>query len=298
MADTLELLWEGVDGSVWSLLDRSSPVQVTALDGLGLPQFTQQFATSSARDGRRYEGTTWGENTVTMTVTVGDPRPRGRRRGDQWRALDGAWWSSLSPENTGQLVVVSGAGRRSLKLRLDQAPPPPPGRNPALSGEATYTLQLTADDQPWWAGEKVEATFGWSEGIGEPFFGGPDGEVLLFISAQSETDTSAIANPGDRAVFPDWWARGPFDSLRLGLGDRTVLLPFAREDGQMVFIDSAAQTITDENGVSLWPLMGFEDPTFAPIPSGGRVPLVTELENPGPGSAVGVSLTPLHRRPW
>jgi hypothetical protein len=95
-----------------------------SLDGLGLPSFNQQFALSGARDGRRYEGTTFNQATLTLTVSVGDldpvPGRRRRRNGDEWRELDRAWRKSVSPTQTGVLSIITGAGTRRIRLRLDQ----------------------------------------------------------------------------------------------------------------------------------------------------------------------------------
>lgn len=305
--DTMKVVWQGIDGSLWSLHDPFSPVRLQSLAGLGLPSFTQQFATTGARDGRRYEGTTYNENTVTMTVVVGDDYvPKGmtgRRRGDAWRQLDAEWQGTFSPEDTGALIIGSGSGVRGLRLRLDEPTPASP-RNAADLGKAVYTYDLTADDQPWWEGTAVTREFKWGVSTAEPFFGYPGGTKLLYISRASRTDAASITNPGDRPAWPRWWARGPFAGVSLGIAGRTVTLPFALALGETVYIDSLAQTITDAAGVSLWPRMGFIDPTFAPIPAATRgkpaepVPLVVDISEPKAGAAVGVSLIPLYERPW
>lgn len=296
--DTLQILWEGADKSTWQLSDRSSPVQVLELEGLGLPALTQRRVKAAAFAGERYQGTTWGVGSLRMRVMVGDPNgARPPRTGDAWRELDRAWRRSVSAETPGKLVVISGAGRRELAVRLEDPIAPPAGVNPGLRGLAVYDYSLTADDQPWWAGEEVTAEFVWSSG-GEPFFGGLSGDVLFFISPSSQTESATITNPGDREAWPRWYARGPFDEVEIGVGDKTVTLPFGVARDGIVLVDSYEQTITDVAGNSLWRLMGFSNPTFAPIPAGAGMPLVTRLTGASAGAAVGLSLTPLYEAPW
>ena len=300
--DTLQVLWEGCDGSTWDLLDPFSPVRATNLLGLGLPGFTQQFSEAAAVDGRVYEGTTWGANTVTMTVLVGDDYvPDGyteRRTGEAWRALDRSWRASLSPELTGNLVVISGVGRRQLELRLaPEVPTPDGGIQPGHRGKAIYEYTLTADDNPWWTGEE-QSDFWEFKDESQPFFGGATGSVLLYISPASAIQSAAIPNPGSRPVPPRWWARGRYASLSVGVGDVMQDLPFPLDQGQEVHVDSATQTITDADGNSLWPLMGYADATFPAIPAGELVPVRIELTGAQPGAGVGVSVRPRFNGPW
>lgn len=301
MPDTLRMVWEGVDGSSWELLDPLSPVRLLSIQGLGMPQFLHQWSESGARDELRYEDTAWGSNIALMTVEVGDDYPipgrRTRRRDEEWRELDRAWDRALSAEEEGTLVVISDAGRRSLKLRLNTPNPIPADKNPADRGLATYTLDMVAGEHPWWQGDTVDSEFAWSEET-EPFFGGATGEVLLFISQTTDTESARISNLGDREAWPVWWAEGPFETVHLGVGDRVVVLPIPQDVGRRIHVDSYRNTITDEAGQSLWPLMGFATPTFAPIPPGGSVPLHIELVGASSGAKVGVSITPRYRRPW
>lgn len=300
--DDLQILWVGADGTTWDLLDPFSPVRATAIGGLGLPEFEQQWSTSGAFDGKRYEGTTWNENAVQLQVVVGDAYiPAGftsRRRGQQWRDLDRAFRRSVSAEVPGQLAVISAVGRRELEVRLAEPLAPPPARNPALIGAATYDLQLVAGDEPWWVGEEVSAEFEWGASSEDPFFGGPTGQSLLWISKRSETNTASIANPGDRPVLARWWAGGPFEGLTFGVGQETATLPFGLEQEETVRVDSLTQTIVDGSGVSLWPRMGFVDPTFAAIPPGESVPLVVEIAGAERGALIGLAFRPLYESPW
>jgi hypothetical protein len=305
--DTLRVVWEGWDGSRWDLLDPRSPTVALSLAGMGLPGFTQQRTKLGSRDGAQYDGTMWDENTVTITVKVGDEYvPPGflrRRRGAEWRALDSAFRHSFSPEHTGRLIVTSEKGDRWLTLRLDGPIPIPDDRNPGEVGSATYVIGLTADDQPWWIGDPVEDEFGWSTDTG-PFLDeapnplNPD-EVGLYIAGDGDLNTARISNPGDRQAWPKWWASGPADQVHLGVGDAYVVLPFSIAENARVYVDSFDQTITDELGNSLWPLMGFSDPTaFVPIPPGGEAPLYIRLIGASGSARIGVSIVPRYNGPW
>lgn len=298
--DTLQITWEGANGSSWSLLDPFSPVRLISMGGLGMPTFTSQFATTGARDGRRYEGTVWGHSALTVSVLVGDDYPapgfRHRRVYDDWRALDRSWRKSLSAEKEGRLIVSSGVGVRSMRLRL-AAPLEMPPRNSGEIGEAVYVMSMSADDHPWWEGEPVSVSVQF-EDISKPFYGGPEDDYLFWISDSGVSERAEITNPGDRPAFPRWWARGAASSGLIGIDDKTIPLPFALAPGEEVYVDSDLQTITSGLGESRWADMGFADPTFAPIPAGEQVPVVAHLNDYGPKAEVGLEITPLYEGPW
>lgn len=305
--DTLRVVWEGWDGSRWDLLDPRSPTFALELDGMGLPGFTQQLTKIGSRDGSQYDGTTWDENTVTITVKVGDEYvPDGytrRRRGADWRAIDRTFRHSFSPEHEGRLIVTSEMGERWLHLRLDAPINPPSAINPAEIGTATYVIGLTAGDSPWWTGDPVEDSFGWSTDNGPFLDEDPnptdETEVGLYVAADGDLDVARLANPGDRPAWPMWWATGPAAEVHLGVGEDYVVLPFSVADGAKVYVDSFNQTITDEAGNSLWPLMGFNDPTaFVPLPAGGESSLHIRLIGAAAPARVGVSIVPRYNGPW
>jgi hypothetical protein len=303
MPQYIDVTWTGANGTVWDLTAWDSPVQVTTMDLPSTPAFSQQFASSPARDGRRYEGTTWQQADCVLTLIVGDVVPPAgqphRRRGTEWRKLDKQFRLSMSPSEPGKLTITdrTSATSRHLHLRLDKPLAIPGNEDPAIGGVATYSAIMTADDSPWWEGEVVPATFAAGSQQG-PFFGGPNNTTLLYISQTDQLANATITNPGDREAWPVWWARGPFLTAEVGIGDEKVILPFSRGPNQTVHVDSYNQTITDENGDSLWDLMGFTDPVFAAIHPGETVPLHTTLTGSDNRSAIGVSLTPLYEGPW
>lgn len=302
MDATLRMLWRGPDGSEWDLLDERSPVRIVRAAGMGMPEFTNRRTVAPNRDGERYRGTKWGVNTLSLTVTVGDIFPAlgflDRRYGDDWRRLDASWRAAVSPEATGEFVVISdAAGERRLRCRLDDKVTIPDTMNPADLGEATYTLPLVADDQPWWVGADVTDEFGWSD-AGVPFFGKPGDDHLFAFSPSSPTDTASIGNPGDRDGYLRWKARGPFGAVGVTVGDREVRLPFAVGGNQLVHVDTERQSIVDDHGNSLWPLMGFANPRFGALPSKTAAPIGIRFTDPGEGARVFLALTPRYAGPW
>jgi hypothetical protein len=304
--DTLRIEWIGHNGIRWNLLDPQSPVFALAIQGLGMPAFEQQRRKLGSRDGSSYEGTTWNENTLMLTVKVGDeyvqPGFRHRRRGADWRALDNQFRSSFSAEEQGKLLVTSESGERWLNLRLDQPMELPAERNPAEIGSATYVLDLTADNEPWWVGSPVSERFTTATDDAPFLVPDPDpiadDEVGLYVADDGEASVARILNPGDRAAWPQWWAEGPVSEVHIGLDEQYVVIPFSIAENQRVLVDSYHQSITDESGNSLWSLMGFTDVTFAAIPAGGEVPLHIRLLNAGAGAKVGVTIVPRFDGPW
>jgi hypothetical protein len=305
MADILRMTWEGHDGSTWDLVNPTSPTFAVSIEGMGMPTFTHQWTVSGARDGQRYEGTDWNANHIILTVQVGDtytaPGYKRRRTGAEWRDLDRAFRRSFSTDHEGKLIVETEVGRRHLSMRLDDVIPPPSGENPALRGTATYVIALVAGDEPWWIGETVTAEFRWATDT-TPFFlasGNPaDDEVDAYISEDAAVNAANLINPGDREAYPVWWVEGPVDEVRVGVGDDYAVLPFSIAEGKRVYVDSLNQTIVDGSGQSLWPLMGFSDPVFPPIPPDGATALHIAMIGATGTARIGISLTPRYDWPW
>jgi hypothetical protein len=304
--DTLSIEWVAHNGTRWSLLDPQSPVCALSIQGMGLPAFEQQRRKLGSRDGSSYEGTTWNENSIMLTVKVGDeyvqPGFRKRRRGADWRELDRKFRLSFSAEHQGKLLVTSESGQRWMNLRLEQPLEVPPERNPAEIGSATYVLDLTADDEPWWIGEEISESFTTQTDNAAFLIPDPEpiasDEVGLYVAADGEASVARILNPGDRAAWPLWWAQGPANEVHIGLDEQYVVIPFTIAENQRVLVDSYRQSITDESGNSLWSLMGFTDVTFAAVPAGGEVPLHIRLLGAGAGARVGVTIVPRFDGPW
>jgi len=291
---TTTVTLNGVDGSVWNLLDLSSPAHLlNGLSGLHLAAVSHRWTQTARRSGRRWKDAVTDARSFHMTVRVGDPEPP-FRTGDDWRALDSQFWRALDFDRTATLVVN---GKRSLPFRLDGDNDHEYPKDPALLGKAVYSIACIADS-PEWLGSPVEATYSFAPTTPTDYYGGPSQGPPFVISASDIGRTARISNPGDLPAYPVWRITGPATSAVVGVGTRVVPIPFSIQAGQQIFIDTQAQTITDGSGVSLWPSMGSTPVDFAPIPPGGEVPIAVGLEDGGPTSEIRATLVPRYRRAW
>lgn len=288
------VLLHGCDGTTWDLLDRTSPVTLTAgLGGLHLPKASHRWSSTAARPGRTWKGAVLDARTFTMSVLVGDPQPP-FRTGDDWRTLDSQFWQALSYEDTATLQV----GDRTLPFRLDEDNDFDYAKDPALIGKAVYPIACIAD-RPEWSGQPVTATFGYADTGSDNYYGAGAGlGPPFYVGSSGLFDTAAVPNPGDLPAFPVWTITGPALAATVGVAGHTVTLPFPLNRGDVAIIDSEAQTITDSQGNNLWPQMGYTVVDFAPVPTGDLVPVVVGMAGAQAGASVTVDLTPRYRRAW
>lgn len=297
----------GVDGSLWHLLDPRSGVQLAGgVKGLSVPVPTAQWSESATIAGRRRRGVAYAGRDVTMRVHVGDLH-QPVRRGPDWRRLDAAWWSAVSPDAPCTVAVDAGLtdalGRpdvRTLQL-WDASDDPGFGYDPAQVGSAVYDMDLQAESA-WWSGPDVVRRFNYQSSGSANYYGGSTGLGPPFIiGAGSQFASASIDNPGQRPAYARYRVFAPFGSAAVGLPGQLIPLPFSQVASQQVVIDTDPRrmTIRDGAGNNLWPLVGAGlDPIFAPIPPGASVPLTIVLDQPADGAGVEVSLTPLYRRGW
>lgn len=288
------LTLNGCDGSVWNLMDRDSPAHLLGgMGGLHLPSSTHRWATTARGSGRRWKDAVTDARKFHMTVRVGDPYPP-FRTGDDWRALDGQFWSALAIDKLSTLVMN---GERSLPFRLDDANDFDFLKDPALLGKATYPIACIAD-HPEWLGDPVSASFSFAGTVATNYYGTSGMAPPFVISAPAIGRHATITNLGDLPSYPVWRIIGPSTTAVVGVGSDLISIPFALQAGQQVIIDSQAQTIVDGTGISLWPQMGSTPVQFAPVPPGGEVEIAVGLEGGGATSQIQVSLTPRYRRAW
>jgi len=290
---TTTVTLNGCDGSVWNLLDLNSPAHLlNGLGGLHVPPATHRWSQTARGSGRRWKDVVYDARKFHMAVRVGDPSPP-FRTGDDWRALDGQFWDALATDQLSTLVVN---GQRSLPFRLDDDNDFDFPKDPALLGKAVYSIGCIADS-PEWLGTPVTASFSFAPTIGANYYGATEGPPFV-ISAPDIGRHATISNLGDLPSYPVWRIVGPATTAQVGVGDRLISIPFALQAGQQVRIDTKAQTITDGNGISLWPSMGSTPVDFAPVPPGGDVQIAIGLEDGSTGSLIEISLTPRYRRAW
>lgn len=243
--------WTDWTGKVWDLTGRDGDLSTSGVYlGPGLrghddPGPVQHYKRRSASvPGSVWRGSNTDEREVFWPVSVyqGD--------GSQaWLDYNRRWWRGFQhPEKTGVWSItqpgdgLTAGQTRSLTLRFtsrDQA-----GEDIAseLLGWADYGLLLSAE-QPYWAGSPIVQT--WTQGappvnyygggpVDQPGFGPP------FVTMDGRSLATATAtNPGDLAVLPEWTAFGPTTQLALGVGTKTVIVPFALSPGQWFRMDTA-----------------------------------------------------------
>lgn len=289
---TTTVTLNGVDGSVWNLMDRLSPALLLGgLGGLHLPPATNRWATTARSSGRRWKDVVNDARQFTMNVRVGDPQPP-FRTGDDWRALDSLFWDALATDALATLVI----GGRRLPFRLGDDNDHDFPKDPALIGKAVYSIACVAD-RPEWLGVTDVSTFSFAAASTTSYYGATKGPPFT-ISAPTFGRMATVTNVGDLPAYPSWRIVGPSTVSVVGVGNDLITIPFALQAGQQVIIDTEAQTIVDGAGVNLWPQMGAGPIVFAPVPPGGEVPIHIGLQGGGATSLIEVSLTPRYRRAW
>jgi hypothetical protein len=288
---------KGVDGSVWNLNDRSSPARlIGGLGGLHLPHVKHQWTQTARGYGRRHNGSVTDARSFTVNIALGDPEPP-FRTGPDWMTLDAQFWQALDTETLAELVVGD-ADPRSLFFRLDEDTGFDFPQDPALRGIAHYPILCIADN-PAWTGPSSTTVYPFQPDDETNYYGGQSGFGPPFFIVEPSLFSAATAfNAGDLPTWPIWRITGPCGAFRVGVGERVIQPPFALQQGDVVIIDTEAQTITDPQGNDLWPLMGYAPVDFAPLASAGDVPIAIGMDSPGTGAQIAITVTPKFRRAW
>jgi hypothetical protein len=278
---TIELV--GVDGSVWPLMGLGpSPAKLAnGLGGLHLPQVKHLWKSTARGSGQVWLGSRAQSRQFSLNVYIPD-------------ADDvPAFWEAVSTDELATLVVN---GERSLAVRLDEDNQFDFTKDPYLGVDSVYPVHHRRP-----AGVAGEAGHGDVQLPG----GGHDG-LLRADGAGSavlhhggvavrygvgEQSGGSAGGSGVDGAGPGWGVPGG----RRGSCDAAAVRFAVRGHG---VIDTAAQTITDPTGNSLWPLMGYTPVDFAPVPPGDEVPIAIGMDGAGSGASISVSLTPRFRRAW
>jgi hypothetical protein len=274
----------GADGSTWPLMGLGpSPVKLAnEIGGLHLPRVTHLWAQTARGSGRQWRGSRLESREFSLNVYIPD-------------LSDAAlFFEALSYDDTSQLVVNAS---RTLSFRLDEENDFVPVKDPSLKSDVVYPVHCIAD-RPEWTGTPTTATFPYQATSTTNFFGGGSGTKgpLFYISAADLLKTASISNPGDLPAYPVWTIQGPLSTATVGVGNATITLPFPLQSTDYVIIDAAAQTIVDGQGNSLWPFMGYQAVSFAPVPPGDLVQVAAGMSGGGSGAQISLTLTPLYRR--
>lgn len=271
------LLWTGWDGSVWNLRDVAGGVFVTTAGLLGLhfPEFEVHTSSSPARAGRRRRSVRTRERTASLPIYL-----RSDDGSREWLLLYRAFMHAFHPEKPGTLAVQTELGTKTLQLYFDSAGDQTYNRDPVWDGWSRYTMNLTAEDKPYWMQEPI--TYSWGNAAPVPFFG-TDGN--LHISESSSLQVATMSNPGDVSAWPLWKITSTEPTLpiqaTITVDGGTIVTPNIGA-GQTLTID----TDTGEcllNGVDVAGSVNPWDPRA--IPAGGSVPLSLALTGYGTVSA-------------
>ncbi|KQN99701.1 hypothetical protein ASF21_12905 [Arthrobacter sp. Leaf234] len=317
----MRMRWEGWDGSIWDVCDRRSGVfLLSGLRGLGQPTGVRFRNSPPGFHGSQHRGTRWNEREVFWPVKTWH-----EGKGTQFIERDRAFFDTMDPERVGRWVVVQpdGGEERHLELRYDPEKSVDDGVEtiPSLQGWARYALYLMAD-QPFWVGKPSVKSFD-PPRPEDPFFD-PNGPGLFNIGQGFTTANASIDNLGDVESYGRWYVDGETAAgAWVGVGSRTIAIPFAVPAGHCLVIESdptkigavlyqlspaqAALSPADRmkpservfgvdliNPVNRSKQLG-ASPDFAPVAVGRRVKLAVNFEGNG---VVELNLPSLYKRAW
>lgn len=308
-------LWIGPDGSEWTLSGKGR--QGVHLQ-VGVRGRTMPDGQHTVDEPAGIEGGVW-QSWRADPREVFWPLMIWKDGGSQaWLDYDSAFWASLDQRRPGQWVVIQPNGvRRTLTCRLVSD-----GGGagdlfaPGVVGWSRYGVTLLAE-QPYWAGEEVTRWFLTGD---EPvdFLPSVAGEPYI-IGESSTLDSARVSNLGDIDAATTWWINDATSAV-VGVGDRTVVVPFEVAADRLLVIDGdpTVQTATE---IDMFPETTPEMSTaaqerwvndrlpagvdrtrelgaatkFGAIPAGADIDLSLALVGAG---KVRVSFTPKYRRAW
>lgn len=268
--------WTDYTGAVWDISGRSSGVYLRAgVRGMNMPPITRYTSKSPAVAGSRWRGS------ITEERDVFWPLHLFQRNGSQeWLDHDARFWDTLNPDRTGVWSVVQPNGTsRHLTLRFMDDGGQSFDTSPELFGWCSYGVNLIAE-QPYWVGETISRTWGQVDNPTN-FFGGSAGYgPPFYISSASTMANATIDNPGDVPAWPVWTIKAPFTSATVGVGGKSVQVPFAMSEGSLR-IDSnpAAQTAVDHLGVDRTAQLG--QVKWGDVPVGVSTPVAVSMVGQG-----------------
>lgn len=286
----MPMTWTGWDGSVWDLCSGGSGLALGAgVRGLNMPPTHRHVTTSPAVAGSRRRGWSADEREVFWPLRL--YRDGQGADSQSWVNLDAAFWATMHPDRAGTWTVDSPNGARSLSCVFDNDGGHATDTIPTLRGWETYGIYLAAESA-YWVGEPVRRS--WSQSDPVNFYGPGNNAPMFYISSASNMASATVTNPGDVDAWPVWTIKGPFSSVTVGVGGRTVTFPIAVADGQTLVIDSAPEKRSAKlNGANVYKQLSSWD--FAPVPAGQDRAL--SLSMVGAGS-VSVDITPRFFRAW
>lgn len=289
----IDTLWPGItsmswtawNGTTWDLRGSDGVVLMRdGVRGLAFPPVEHYRTESPAVAGSRWRGWRASNREVFWAVLVFSDASS-----DDWVRRDSKWWASMHPEHPGVWEITTSAGTRRLRCRFLSDGDHSYEYDPTRLGEAYYGVRLIAD-QPYWEADQIVSPE-WGQTTEREFFPGPP----FWVGAGQSLSTATISNPGDVPAYPVWTLTGPITTATVGVGTRTVSVPFTIPDGMTLTIDSRpeSRSAVDSTGADRTSQLGSS--SFAAIPPGEKVSL--SLARSGTGT-VQARLTPLYFRAW
>ena len=291
----LAMKWFGTDGSEWTLSDSTDgTVMMPGVRGMSMPPIVHHRAAHASVPGARWRGLHVDVREVFWPLQIFTGT------GSQdWVEKDRAFWKSLDPAGTGTWTVTLPDGRtRSLTLRYTGDSEYAFSHDAVQDGWSTYGITLEAE-QPFWEGEPV--TRAWQQGVEVPFFQDSTGDGTFRISPGRTLTTAQLLNPGDVEAYVVWEIHGPVDSAVVGINGKTITIPFAVPDGQVLRIDTnptAQIALMGPEGGNLTndKTSALTNIVFAPLPPSAAMSNLS-LSVEGSGS-ISATFTPRYYRAW
>lgn len=287
-------IWRDYTGLDWDLSGGSSGLALqTGVRGMHMPPILRYASKAPAVAGSLWRGSITDEREVFWPIKVftdGDSQ--------DWIDHNRKFWDTLTPEKTGQWIVVQPNGAtRYLTCRYAEEENDADDISPELMGWIVYGIHLVAE-RPYWEGSPITRSYG-AAGSGQNYYGGDAGGGFgppFFISQGSSLTQASINNPGQVGAWPTWTVFGPLTGASTGLNGRAITFPFTLSTGQWVRIntDPTDQVCRDWAGVDR--TAELTSVQFTEIPPGVNLPL--EVSTIGGLGRVEVSITPRYYRAY
>jgi hypothetical protein len=292
----LDMTWIGWDNSEWSLTSSADgSVMLPGVRGMTMPPVIHHRAAHASLPGARWRGYSVDVREVFWPLQI-----YSSIESQDWIEKDRAFWKTLDPSRTGTWIVSQPDGtQRRLKLRFAGDGEAAFDHDPSLTGWNNYGITFAAE-QPFWEGDPVTSSY--RTGNDAPFFGSTGGPTFT-ITSDKTTLKAKLNNPGDVDAWPIWRIFGPVTSATVGVGGRTITLPFTVADGRVVEINTdpgfqtAMEGPMDSTGADLtndwtWKLGAID---FAPLKSRQNSSLTLTIEGTG---WIDCTINPRYFRAW
>lgn len=286
----LGMTWTGWDGSLWNLTRASEGVvMLPGLRGHNMPPVVHYTTAYPSVAGARWRGHAIDPREVFWPIQVFCDTTS-----QAWVDRDRAFWKTMRPDKVGTWTVIQPSGeKRYLTCRFANDGDQTFGHDPVLHGWSNYGITMKADE-PFWRGEPT--TREWVAGAPVPFF--PTGSEGFTISSSRGLDNARMPNAGDVPAYPIWELNGPITSATIGLGGKTISVPFTIASGERLVIntDPTVQTALLYSGATVTDRtsdLGVAN--FVAVPAEDSTPISLVVSGAG---KISLSLTPLYLRAW